>query len=257
MGAKRNAVAVIAAMDEAATLPLLLAQVHDLHLAEVIVVANGPADDVARLARQAGATVVRYEEPVGHDVGRALGAARTPVGVGAVLFLDADLVIPTDQLLPFVTAVGDGVDVALNRVDVYIPPQARLHPVNAAKRFLNCALGRADLGCASLTAVPHAISGKALAQLGAAALSVPPRALAQAIRAGLSVEAVHPVDVVRANARRPGVNEGRRNPVEQLILGDHLEAIDWVLSEAPRGGFTDLGRRRDLLPGQGYPARCP
>lgn len=190
---------------------------------------------------------MRYGERVGHDVGRSLGAARVSDEVEAILFLDADLVIPADQLLPFVSAVADGVDVALNRLDVYIPLQARTHPVNAAKRFLNCALGRADLGCASLTAVPHAISRKGLAQLGTAALAVPPRALAQAIRAGLSVEAVHPVDVVRGNARRPGLNGGHSSPVEQLIIGDHLEAIRWALGDEPRGGFTDLGRRRDLL----------
>jgi len=65
------------------------------------------------------------------------------------------------------------------------------------------------------------------------------------------VEAVHAADVVGANARRPGLNLGLANPMADLILGDHLEAIDWVLrqSSSPRGPFTDLGRRRELLPG--------
>lgn len=241
------ATAVIAVMDEKATLPQVLSQVSRLRLAEVIVVANGPGDEAARLAAGAGARVLRYPERVGHDVGRALGAARA--AGETVLFLDADLVVPAADLLPFLRAVESGVDVALNQIDRYIHPQARLHPVNAAKRFLNCTLGRPDLGCASLTAVPHALSRRAVERLGAGSLAVPPRALARAVGAGLGVEAVHPVDVVGPNARRPGLNLGRSSPVEQLILGDHLEAIDWVLGHAgnPRGGFPDLGRRRELL----------
>ncbi|HWI66751.1 MAG TPA: hypothetical protein VNT75_33480, partial [Symbiobacteriaceae bacterium] len=67
---------------------------------------------------------------------------------------------------------------------------------------------------------------------------------------GLRVEAVHAVDVVGANARRPGLNLGLANPMADLILGDHLEAIAWVLERfgSPRGPFGDLGRRRELLP---------
>lgn len=239
--------AVIAAVDEFETLPRVLTEARRV-AGELVVVANGPDDRTARAAEAAGGRVVRFGERVGHDVGRALGAE---VASGEVLlFLDADLPVPAADLRPFVSAVTEvGVDVALNRIDRYIHPDARLHPVNAAKRFLNATLGRPDLGCASLTAVPHALSRRALAALGAPALAVPPLALARALLGGLAVEAVHPVDVVRPNARRPGLNLGRSSPVEQLILGDHLEAIHWVLArrEDPRGGLSDLGRRRDLL----------
>ncbi|HLN62790.1 MAG TPA: glycosyltransferase [Symbiobacteriaceae bacterium] len=240
--------AVIAAVDEAATLRQVLAQVHRLGVTEVVLVANGPGEEAARVAAGAGARVVRYREPVGHDVGRALGGIHAEGDT--LLFLDADMPVPAEDLRPFLQAVRDGVDVALNRLDLYIRPEARLHPVNAAKRFLTAVLGRPDLGCASLTAVPHALSRRALNVLGAGALAVPPLAFARAVAAGLRVEAVHPVDAVRLNARRPGLNLGRSSPVEQLILGDHLEAIAWVQARAedPRAGLTDLGRRRDLLP---------
>jgi glycosyltransferase involved in cell wall biosynthesis len=240
--------AVIAAVDEIETLPRVLAEVRRV-AGEAIVVVNGPDDRTARAAATAGARVVRYDTQVGHDVGRALGAAQA--GGDVLLFLDADLPVPAADLRPFCTAVlAGGVDVALNQLDRYIHPDARLHPVNAAKRFLNCALGRPDLGCASLTAVPHGLSRRALGVLGVGALAVPPLAMARALAAGLTVTAVHGVDVVRPNARRPGLNLGRSSPVEQLILGDHLEAIHWVLGQTgdPRGGLSDLGRRRELLP---------
>ena len=240
---------VIPAVDETGTLPQVLAAVARLRPGQVIVVANGEGDGVAGQARAAGAEVIRSRERLGYDVGRAVGAEAARGEV--LLFLDADLVLAPADLLPFIRAVtDDGVDVALNQLDPYIHPQARLHPVNAAKRFLNCTLGRADLGCASLTAVPHALSRRAVTTLGAAALAVPPRALAQASVGGLKIRAVHPVDVVRTNARRPGINLGRSSPVEQLILGDHLEAIHWLQSQqqSARCGLPDLGRRRELLP---------
>lgn len=240
---------VIPAVDETSSLPQALAAVARLRPGQVIVVANGEGDGVATQARTAGAEVIRHQERLGYDVGRAVGAEAARGEI--LLFLDADLVLAASDLLPFIRAVAEeSVDVALNRLDPYIHPNARLHPVNAAKRFLNCALGRPDLGCASLTAVPHALSRRAVRLLGSAALAVPPRALARAVTEGLKVEAVHPVDVVRPNARRPGINLGRSSPVEQLILGDHLEAIHWLQSRhgSPRCGLPDLGRRRELLP---------
>lgn len=237
----------MAAVDEAATLRLVLEQARLLRPVELIVVVNGPGMATERAAQAAGARVLRYGEPVGHDVGRALGAEAAAGDV--LLFLDADLPVPALDLRPYVDAVEQGADLALNRLDPFIQPGARLHPVNSAKRFLNVVLDRRDLGVASLTAVPHALSRRAVATLGTAALAVPPLALARAVLAGLRVAAIHPVNVVGPNARRPGLNLGRASLMEQLILGDHLEAIDWVLAqrERPRAGFTDLGRRRDLL----------
>ncbi|MGE5674732.1 MAG: glycosyltransferase [Mycobacterium leprae] len=239
--------AVLSAVDETDTLPRVLAELKRLPLLALILVANGPGEAVARIGRNAGARVIRYPERLGYDVGRAIGAAAAD-GDG-VLFVDADIPFAVADLLPFMGALDDGVDVALNRLDPFIQPLARLHPVNAAKRFLNAVLNRADLGCASLTAVPHALSRTALSLLGPATLAVPPRAQARAVLEGLTVEAVHGVDVVKSNARHPGLNLGRSSPVEQLILGDHLEAIEYVLRHRQnRGGFSDLQRRLDLLP---------
>jgi glycosyltransferase involved in cell wall biosynthesis len=239
---------IIPVVDETASLRHLLTVLSRWEFAACIVVVNGVDDGPAALARRMGARIIRHCERVGHDVGRALGAAAA--APGSLLFLDADLNFGETDLLPFIEAVNRGVDIALNRIDPYIHPAARLHPVNAAKRFLNAALGRSDLGCGSLTAVPHAISRRALETLGAPSLSVPPRAMTQAVLAGLTVQAVHAVDVVRPNPQRPGVNIGRSNPVEQLIIGDHLEAISYLVQARgeSRGGFSDLWRKRELLP---------
>lgn len=235
--------AVIAARDEALTLPGILGALAAAGVAAVTVVANGCRDGTARVARAHGAHVLEYPQAVGHDVGRALGAQAMP-GPGGLLFLDADLPLAAADLRPFVGALAAGVDVALNRLDPYIRTEALRHPVLTGKRFLNVALGRPDLGHSTLTAVPHGLSRQALDVLRPASLTVPTVAHVRAILRGLRVEAVHAVDVIRLNPRRPWTAD-----LARLITGDHLEALQELLhTRGPRAGYPDLGRCRDLVP---------
>lgn len=235
--------AVIAARDEARTLPGILRALHAAGVGPVTVVANGCRDETAGVAREHGAHVLEYPHAIGHDVGRALGAQATPCPAG-LLFLDADLPLAAADLLPFAGALERGIDVALNRLDPFIRPEALRHPVLTGKRFLNVALGRPDLGHSTLTAVPHALSRRALEVLRPASLAVPTVAHARAILRGLRVEAVHGVDVIRLNPRRPGAPD-----LSRLITGDHLEALEELLhTRGPRAGYPDLARCRHLLP---------
>lgn len=229
--------AVVAARNEAATLPRVVLECRKLGLEPITVVANGCRDQTADLARELGCRVIEHDEPLGHDVGRAVGALATPEP-GALLFLDGDLPIPAEDLRPFLLAVGNGVDVALNRLDPFCRGPVARHPVWLGHRFVNLALGRPDLGCTSLTAIPHALSRRALGAISPSDLAVPPRALVRAVLTGLRVESVWPVDVITGNrSRSPGV--------DQLIQGDQLEALALLLKEqGPRSGRTDLGRRR-------------
>ncbi|WP_025699861.1 glycosyltransferase family 2 protein, partial [Paenibacillus forsythiae] len=109
---------------------------------EVIVVANGSTDGTAEIAASCGARVISCAEPLGHDVGRSVGAEAAKGDI--LLFTDGDLVIPAKQLRPFAAAVRGGVDIALND---YSGPVRRLrpHPVVLSKHALNLLLGRPDL----------------------------------------------------------------------------------------------------------------
>lgn len=232
---------IIPAMNEQKTIASVVRKALRVHPScEVIVVANGCRDRTAEAAESAGARVLRYEQPLGHDVGRSLGtqAARGQV----MLYLDGDMPIEALQLRPFALAVLGGVDVALNRYNG--PVRLRqAHPVVQAKHALNTLLRRADLQGASLTAVPHALSRRSVDLLGTECLSVPPLALAKAVAAGLRVEAVHEVPVGRLNRRRAKVDG--IDPLQQVVLMDHIQAVNWYLSETdPRGGRSDLGRDR-------------
>lgn len=242
-----RAVAILPVQDEADTLPLVLQQVRRLPLSEIVVVVNGSKDRSADIARANGCHTIVFTESLGHDVGRSVGAAAVDADI--YLFADADIVISAENLMPFVWAVAQGTDVALNDLSRII---GRGHDnVSLAKSFLNHALGRPELGIASLTCVPHALSRKAVDVITPAHLAVPPIAHADAVLSGLVVRAVHGVDVVMTNRLHPIDSPSRSQMLlAKTIVGDHVEALHYVTAKlGPRGGFHDMQRRRDLLPG--------
>ncbi|OKP97833.1 glycosyltransferase family A protein [Paenibacillus sp. P46E] len=239
---------IISARNEMRTLPGLLKQVQQLHPAEIIVVLNGCTDDsykYTRLCKQA--TVVHCPESAGHDVGRALGAKLSRGDI--LLFLDGDMVISAPQLAIFAAAVDGGVDVALNDLDGLLPSFDLCDDVTRCKLYLNSVLGRSDLGVSSMTAVPHALSRRALERIGYRELMVPPKAQALSIIEQLRVEKAGTVNVIKHNRLRQG-NIGAGNAMEQLIAGDHAEALLRVLIHRDKnGGLTGeslLEQRRQM-----------
>jgi len=235
---------IVPVMNERRTLARVIRESFRVHpKTEVIVVANGSTDGSLEIARSSRAKVLAYDRPLGHDVGRALGArvARGDV----LLFIDADMVIPASKLRPFVRAVAQGTDVALND---YSGPVAKtaVHGVVLAKHALNVLLGRPDLLGTSMTAVPHAVSRRAIARIGTSALAVPPLAHTMAIREGLNVKRAIHVNVGRLNPLR--IKRESTKSLEPLIVGDHLEAIQWWLGKTDfRGGYDDGNRQRWMV----------
>lgn len=235
---------VIPVVNERKTLARIIRQAARVHPeTEVIVIANGSTDGSGQLARKLGARVISYGERLGHDVGRSIGAREAKGEM--ILFTDGDIVIPAEQFRPLIHAIENGVDVALN---TYTGPihKNTVHSVILAKHALNTALARSDLSGASMTTIPHAISRRALHVIGAENLTVPPKALAIAIHQGLNVRAVHYIDVGRTNPRR---RKGfKKDPMENLIIGDHLEALHWfIVMTDDRGHKSDLSRNRDIV----------
>jgi len=235
---------IIPAMNEERTIGRVIREAWQVHEScEVIVVANGCTDRTEEIAAAMGARVLHYEEPLGHDAGRAVGAEAASGQV--LLFIDADMRIGSSHLQPFVSAVLGGIDVALNRYGGAIR-RRHPHPVVLAKHTLNTFLNRPDLSGASMTSVPHAISRKAADSIETVNLSIPPLAQAIAVRAGLKVAAVHEVPVGRLNRRRRKHNG--QDLLQQVVIDDHLRAMEWYLSHTDsRAGFSDLGRDRDRV----------
>ncbi|MCM3001860.1 glycosyltransferase [Paenibacillus cellulositrophicus] len=243
-----SAAAVVCASNEEDTLGKVLQQLERLPLREVIVVLNGCRDQSYLVARKHRiASLLHFPDRLGHDVGRSVGAAMTSADI--VLFTDGDVAISAEELAPFIYKVDEGVDAALNDLNPYLPLFGQQDEVTRCKSFLNTVLGHQELGANSLTAVPHALAGRLIADIGVGQLMVPPKAQALALAKGYHFALVKPVDVITANRKRPG-NTGAGNAVADLIIGDHAEALHALLGAgwmppASAGTRVEVALRRN------------
>lgn len=132
---------IIPYMNEKRLIRRIIREARAVHpRTEVIIVANGSTRESLRTVLGSGAKVLVYNERLGHDVGRSIGA-QAAYGE-ALLFIDADMVISSARLRPFVQAVLSGsADVALND---YSGPTGKLevHRVVLAKHALNACWAR-------------------------------------------------------------------------------------------------------------------
>lgn len=236
---------IIAARNEEKTIRDVLEEAKRLHPNEIIVVVNGSTDRTEHIAEKFGAKVVHFAEPLGHDVGRAVGAMES--GGDVLLFLDGDIAISARKLRPFVKACRVGADIALNNVNGFYNSVKMIDSVSLAKQYLNRMIDASRLGFASMTAVPHAVRREAVERIGHRYLAVPPLFYTMAIVNGLKVELAEGVNVFESNRRRK-TNAKGGNSVGQLILGDHAEALQWLQATiGPRVYFEDEIRKRELI----------
>ncbi|MFD0710688.1 glycosyltransferase family 2 protein [Paenibacillus sp. GCM10027626] len=241
----KTVAAIVTVMNEKDTIPSVLEQLHRLPLHEMIFIVNGSTDESFEMLRnQSRATIVHYHHALGHDVGRAIGAKLAESEI--LLFLDGDFPVFAEHLLPFIAAIGQGADIALNNISPYIGLFSNRDDVTIVKEFINRSMARADLGANSLTAIPHAMKKQAAQLIGYANLAVPPKAQVLAIQQGLKINSPASVDVISTNRQRKR-NVGRSNAVSELIIGDHIEALKTAFDmRGPRMSFPDRIRNRQL-----------
>lgn len=236
---------IISVSNEEATIGALLSNVQKLYPKETIVIENGSTDKTVDICLKKGARCFSYPQPIGHDVGRAVGAKKATGDI--LLFLDGDIVFSPQELLPFIEACYGDVDIALNNINPFYTHSSMIDAVSMAKAFLNRLLLLSRLRYSSLTAIPHAMKRTAAEIIGFSNLAVPPKAQAIAALKGLAIEHVKGVDVFTRNKSHK-YNSKSTNYVEEMILGDHLEAIEYVQSVVgQRAYFHDTIRVRKTI----------
>lgn len=228
----------------------VIEEVKKLDPLEIIVIVNGSSDNTKKIASSSHCKVIEYNESLGHDIGRAVGAFYAKGEI--LLFVDGDIIITHMELLPFITAIEDGYDIALNNLEKILKNNQRPHSVSIVKKVINDLFGYSVLSINSLVATPHAISRNALQNIGWRNLAEPPLAQAIALKKKLSVICPAFVDVVTRNKIRYELHidksmETPYKPIEDIIFGDHLLAvkqlIDWY---GNRGGAQDFRDRNYL-----------
>ncbi|MCU4761928.1 glycosyltransferase family 2 protein [Bacillus cereus] len=223
---------IIPVQNEEKTIESVIFEVQKLKPFEIIVIVNGSTDKTEGLAKGCGATVISYEEALGNDTGRAVGAFFAKGDI--LLFIDGDFLISSYDLLPFVQSIQNGTDLALNKLDYYYMYRLPYSIVTACKYAVNLACNRKDLGMGSTIAVPHAFSRKCIDTIGFHSLLSPTLNQVKTILAGFHVQNVHSVDVDKMNRVRPEKHfskEGCLSLATQQIIGDHIEAISYLTEQ--------------------------
>lgn len=232
---------IIPVQNEERTIEAVIQETRKLAPLEIIIVVNGSTDSTEEIAKKCGATVIIYQEELGNDTGRAIGAHFAKGDI--LLFIDGDFLISQTDLLPFVHAVQNGVDLALNQLEYYHMYRFPYSVVTACKYAVNLACNRKDLGMGSTIAVPHAFSRNCINQIGFDALVSPVYSQVKTILEGFHVKNVHSVEVDKMNRVRPGKHFSKNGELPlatQQIIGDHIEGISYLINQkGARGFFND------------------
>lgn len=240
--------AIIPVSEEKTTIRSVIQEVKKAGVDEIIIVANGADIETIKQVNLENVIVVEVTKTLGNNVARAIGAMHATAEI--CLFVDGDFAIPAKKLVPFLRAIEDGSDMALNDLQCLLDIFHPADPISMGKYFVNLVAKRPDLWNNSLTAVPHAIHKKVIEKIGYDSVIIPPLAQMKAILEGFSITTVEFVDVITTNRVRPEQHEfvnGRISAFDR-IFGDQLEAIAYLLQYTDeRGGFTDGDRDREII----------
>ncbi|NLP17546.1 MAG: glycosyltransferase [Firmicutes bacterium] len=198
---------------------------------------------------------LHFPQSLGIDIPRSVGAkAARDLGAGCVLFVDGDMVGELiAPLLSLEKAIRNEVDLALT--DCYPSTDYHSHLtrlVLSFRRRLNLTCGLEELGVASPSHGPVAVSRHFLYQVPLQYLAIPPVALAQAHLSQLTIRVAASIPHERLQSAVK--NDRHAHLVADTIIGDCLEALCHCIGIPPSRSFRGreyLGyhpqRRWDIL----------
>jgi hypothetical protein len=246
---QKTTAAILSVKNEEKTIKDVLHQLDRLPLAERIVVVSGSDDGSLDVIKKhhTRPIIIHYEAELGYDVGRAIGAKAANSEI--LLFLGGDVKVSAKNLVPFIAAIEQGNDIAVNNISPFVRLYGNRDSVSMVKEFVNRAFGKPKLAANSLTTVPYAMSQKAAQVIGYSNLAVPPLAQAIAIHSHLKIAAPASVDVINKNKVRVS-NTGLDKEVANMIIGDYVEALHLAMKQrGERLFFPDKMRKRHLARG--------
>jgi len=250
---------VIPAQNESMGIKQVIQNLLTLPVDLIIPVVNGCWDNTLSICLSfSSSRIYTIYSPLslGIDVPRAVGAHFAyNLGAKGVMFIDGDMNGKLNHPLRLlINAVKSGTDCALTNCYPYHYPR---HPLTKKvlkyREILNRKIGLfQQLGFASPSHGPHAVSRKLLDTIPMSALALPPVEIAYAKKAGLKIDVAAHCSHHQLGSRDKSLTHTKM--VAYTIIGDCLEALA-VLNGTPRhrrdAGVTYDGyhpfRRFDLL----------
>ena len=222
--------AIIPAKNEEKSILAVMTTVLRLPVDDIILVLNGCTDRTLELARSIPDTrihILFFSDPLGIDIPRAVGALyASHIGADGALFVDGDMSGDIYQsLLNLITTVNSGVDVALTNCYPYITNRQKLASLVLKFRSrLNRELDLfKDLGLATPTHGPHALSLRALESIPSEAIAIPPLTLFWAKQLELRIKVAASIPHERLHSPRKQRRHARL--IAETIIGDCLMGI--------------------------------
>ena len=222
--------AIIPAKNEEKSILAVMTTVLRLPVDDIILVLNGCTDRTLELARSIPDPrihILFFSDPLGIDIPRAVGALyASHIGADGALFVDGDMSGDIYQnLLSLITTVNSGVDVALTNCYPYITNRQKLASLVLKFRSrLNRELDLfKDLGLATPTHGPHALSLRALESIPSEAIAIPPLTLFWAKQLELRIKVAASIPHERLHSPRKQRRHARL--IAETIIGDCLMGI--------------------------------
>ena len=232
---RTTAAAVVCATAPLLGLDRVIRELDALPIRQIIVVIYGvPIQELPMKTDNPRVLCLIWPEVTDPDVGRALGAKLADADT--LLFADAEKPVAAGALARFLWECDGRADIALNDLSMRTIGFHRRGGIQRLQEFLNAGLNRPDLKSNSLSALPYALSRKALNTIGAATLCVPAKAHAVAIMSKLRI--------VTGGA----AGSSAQPSDDRIVAGDHAEA--WHTAIEMRGsrlGRPDHRRNRTIL----------
>lgn len=250
--------AVVPAQNEEKRITRVLRHLRTVGVDIILPVVNGCSDNTLweiEALDWPEIKILHFSHSLGIDVPRSIGAkVARDMGAGCVLFVDGDMVGELiAPLLSLEEAIRKEVDLALT--DCY--PTSDYHSpltqqVLFFRRRLNSLCGLEELGVASPSHGPVAVSRHFLYQVPLQALAIPPLALAKAHLSQLTIRVA--ASIPHKNLQSAVKNDRHAHLVADTIIGDCLEALCHCMGIPPSRSFQGreyLGyhpqRRWDIL----------
>ena len=229
---------VVPARNQEHSIRKVLYNLHAINPDLVILVINGCTDNTlaaAQLHKKKNVRILHFEEPLGIDVPRAVGALYAfRENASRVLFVDGDMIGSFQKnLLELDAALKNGVHMALTNCYPYIKVRQPLTSTMLQFRArVNHSLGKfTDLGLASPSHGPHGVSRQIFNTLSIKELAIPPVSLVLSHVVGLNIKVA--TALPHASLGSPAKGNIHSEKIVATLIGDCLEAL-CIIDNKPR-----------------------